>query len=283
MNKVKIICDSTIDLTNDLYKKLDIEIIPLHVNFGTEDFLDGVNITISDLYKKVDEFGELPHTAGISISVFEEYFKKYIDQGMDVIYLGLSSCLSSTFQNAYIAKQSFPDDRIFLVDSKNLSSASGILAIKAAKLRDENKSAAEIAIEIEKMVPNLVGQFVVEDFEYLYKGGRCSGAAKIVGTLLHMHPYLKVVDGKIIVYKKPRGPLKVAIIEQLNELKKDLDNLDKDVVIITHSSEDKAIINWLEKEIRTIPDIKNIYTVHTGAVIGSHCGPGTVAIFYLKK
>lgn len=283
MNKVQIICDSTIDITPELYKKYDIDVIPLHVSFGDEDYLDGQNITLEQLYAKVKEYGELPHTAAVSSAIFEEEFKKFINKGMDVVYVGIGSTLSSAFQSAFIAKQSFPEGRVTLIDSKNLSSASAILAIQAAILRDQGKSAIEIAEEVEKMVPNLVGQFSIEQFEYLYKGGRCSGAAKVVGTLFHIRPFLRVIDGKLLVYKKPRGPMKVAITEQLNGMKEDAPNIDETVVFITHTGMAPGMVEWVQEEVGKIVDPKSIVVTTAGAVIGSHCGPGTLGIIYLKK
>ncbi|MBQ0008797.1 MAG: DegV family protein [Firmicutes bacterium] len=283
MNKVQIICDSTIDITQELCQKYGIDVIPLHVSFGDEDYLDGQNITLEQLYAKVKEYGELPHTAAVSSAIFEEEFKKFIDKGMDVVYVGIGSTLSSAFQSAYIAKQSFPDDRVALIDSKNLSTASAILAIKAAKLRDEGKSAVEIAEEVQKLVPNVVGQFSIEQFEYLHKGGRCSGAAKVVGTLLHIRPFLRVIDGKLLVYKKPRGPMKVAINEQINGMKEDAPNIDETVVFITHTGMAPGMVEWVQEEVGKIVDPKSIVVTTAGAVIGSHCGPGTLGIIYLKK
>lgn len=283
MNKVQIICDSTLDITPELYKKYDIDVIPLHVSFGDEDYLDGQNITLEELYKKVKEYGKLPQTAAVSSAIFEEEFKKFIDKGMDVVYVGIGSTLSSAFQSAYIAKQSFPEGRVALIDSKNLSSASAILAIKAAKLRDEGKSAVEIAEEVQKLQPNIVGQFAIEQFEYLYKGGRCSGAAKVMGTLLHIRPFLRVIDGKLVVYKKPRGPMKVAIMEQLKDFKEDLPNVDQTVVFITHTGMADGMVDLVKAELGKLVDSNCIVETRAGAVIGSHCGPGTLGILYLKK
>ena len=283
MNKVQIICDSTLDITPELYKKYDIDVIPLHVSFGDEDYLDGQNITLEELYKKVKEYGKLPQTAAVSSAIFEEEFKKFIDKGMDVVYVGIGSTLSSAFQSAYIAKQSFPEGRVALIDSKNLSSASAILAIKAAKLRDEGKSAIEIAEEVQKLQPNIVGQFAIEQFEYLYKGGRCSGAAKVMGTLLHIRPFLRVIDGKLVVYKKPRGPMKAAIMEQLKDFKEDLPNVDQTVVFITHTGMADGMVDWVKAELGKLVDPNCIVETRAGAVIGSHCGPGTLGIIYLKK
>ena len=283
MNKVQIVCDSTLDITPELYKKYNLHVIPLHVNFGEEDYIDGQTITLEQLYAKVKECGELPHTAAVSSAIFEEEFKKFIDQGMDVVYVGIGSTLSSAFQSAFIAKQSFPEGRVALIDSKNLSSASAILAIQAAKLRDAGKSAVEIAEEVQKLVPNVIGQFTIEQFEYLYKGGRCSGAAKVMGTLLHIRPYLRVIDGKLVVYKKPRGPMKVAINEQLAGLKEDLPNVDNTVVFITHTGMAPGMVEWVKSEVEKLVDPKCVEVTTAGAVIGSHCGAGTLGILYLKK
>lgn len=283
MNKVQIVCDSTLDITPELYKKYDIDVISLHVSFGGEDYLDGHNITLEQLYKKVKEYGELPHTAAVSSAIFEEEFKKFVDKGMDVVYVGIGSTLSSAFQSAYIAQQSFPEGRVALIDSKNLSSASALLAIQAAKLRDQGKSAVEIAKEVQKLAPKVVGQFTIEQFEYLYKGGRCSGAAKVMGTLLHIRPFLRVIDGKLLVYKKPRGPMKVAINEQINGFKEDFPNIDETAVFITHTGMADGMVDWVKSELGKLVDPKIIHETTAGAVIGSHCGPGTLGIIYMKK
>ena len=283
MNKVKIIADSTVDLSTELYKKYDIDILPLNVSFGEETYQDGVNITPKELFKKVSEKGELPHTSACSPALFEEAFKKYIDKGMDIVYLGLSSTMSTTFQNAFIAKGDFPEDRIFLVDSKNLSSGTGLLVLKAGRLAQEGKSAKEIAEELEKTVPNVVAQFTIEELEYLHKGGRCSGASKIFGHIFHVRPYIKVVDGSMIVYKKPRGPMKVAINEQLADIKSALPNVDQNAVILCHSGLDEELVKYTKTELEKLVDPKCIHVVEAGCVISAHCGKGCVGILYIKK
>ena len=146
MNKVRILVDSCADLTAEMYKKYDIDVVAQNVIFGETTYKDnGEEITLEQLYKKVEETGNLPHTAAVTPGTFDEYFKKTLDAGYDIVYVGLGSKLSTTFQNAHITKQSYPEDRIFLVDSMSLSSGIGLLALKAAKFRDEGLSAKEIA------------------------------------------------------------------------------------------------------------------------------------------
>lgn len=283
MNKVKIIVDSTVDLTEEIYKKYDIDVLPLNINFGEKTYKDGVDIDIKMLFEKVETLGVLPHTSACSPAVFIECFKKYIDQGMDIIFLGLSSTFSTTFQNANIAKAEFPDDRIFLVDSKSLSTGTGLLVLKAARLVKEGKSAKEIAVELEKSVPNVVAQFTIEELEYLHKGGRCSGASKIFGHIFHIRPYIKVIDGQMVVYKKPRGPMKIAVNEQLQDVKDSLDKIDQSTVIITHSLVSDELLEYTKTELGKLVNPKSIIVTTSGCVISAHCGKGCIGILYLKK
>ena len=229
MSKIKIVVDSTVDLSKELYEKWDIDVLPLNVTFGEETYKDGITLTRDELYANVAKFKSLPATSAPGPQAFEEAFRKWLDKGYEIIYVGIGSTLSTAFQSANIAKQMIDSDKLFLVDSKNLSSASGLLAMKAAKLASEGKEAAEIVKILEKDVPNVVAQFSVETLNYLHKGGRCSGTAKVLGHLLHIHPHILVKDGKLIVYKKPRGTMKIAIDGQIEELKKALPNVQMDI------------------------------------------------------
>lgn len=284
MNKIKLIVDSTVDLSKQLYEENDIEVIPFDVNFGEENFKDGVDIDVAKVYEKVKEYGELPHTAAASLMVFEEAFKKWVSQGYDVIYVGIGSLLSSAFNNVRIAAGDLLDKQVFLIDSKSLSSGSGLLALKIAKYIKENKySAKEIAKMVQPLADKVVAQFTVYTLDYLRKGGRCSGAAAVVGNLLHIHPYLRVVDGKLIVYKKVRGPMKIALNEQLNDLKSSLPNIDMDNVMVTHTGMPEGLNEYLVSEVGKLVGNEVVKETTAGAVIGSHCGFGTIGILYIKK
>ena len=282
MAKIKIVVDSTVDLSKDLYEKYDMEIIPLNVSFGEETFKDGVTITRDQLYKDIEKFKSLPATSAPGPQVFEEVFRKYLDQGYEVIYVGIGSTLSTSFQSANIAKNMIDSDKIHLVDSKNLSSASGLLAMKAAKLAKEGVSAEEICKILEKDVPNTVAQFSVETLNYLHKGGRCSGTAKVLGHLLHIHPHILVKDGKLIVYKKPRGTMKIAIDGQIEELKNALPKVQMDNIMITDSGVTDEIREYFVKQVSKLVDPKIIRTTPAGCVIASHCGPGTIGLLFIK-
>lgn len=283
MNKVKIVVDSCADLSKELYEKYQLEVLAQNVTFGRTNYKDGVDITLEELYENVKNFGELPHTAAVSPMDFEECFKKNIEEGYDVVYVGLGDKLSTTFQNAFIAKANCPEDRVFLVNTATLSSGIGLVAMKAAKFRDEGKAAKEIAEICNGFAPKITAQFAVETLDYLHKGGRCSGAKALIGHIFHVHPYLKVVDGSLIIYKKPRGPMQLAINEQINELKAALPNVDLDHIMITHAGADKEIEDYAKAQLSKIVPPECIEITRAGSVIASHCGYGTLGILWINK
>lgn len=285
MNKVKIITDSTSDLGVELAKKYDIEVIPLYVNFGEESYKDGVNITTEELYKLVEQKGELPKTSAIDIVTISETFKKWLDLGYDIVFSGISKQMSRTYENALMAVDELgAKDRIFVVDSMNLSTGIGLTILKACDLRDQGLSAKEIAEKMEEITKMVKAQFGIETMDYLYKGGRCSGVAKVFGTLLKIKPIIFVRDGKMTVGMKPLGKMKVALDKMINMFLEDYKNgkVDKDKVFITHSiafESEKYIRERLEAEVK---DMEIISTV-AGCVISSHCGRGTIGILYITK
>ncbi|MBQ3252921.1 MAG: DegV family protein [Acholeplasmatales bacterium] len=282
MNKVKIFTDSTNDLSPEIIKKLDIEVFPLYVNFGEESYKDGVNITVSELYKEVEKRGVLPKTAAISIGELVELFQKYIDDGYDIVYTGISRQMSRTFENALFAAKEVDENRIFVVDSMNLSTGIGLLLLKACKDRDMGLSAKEIAANIEKNSKLVLSQFAIETMEFLHKGGRCSGITRFVGTLLRIKPIIAVRDGKMSVMKKPIGKMKVALDAMIKQIILDKERLDTNHILITHSVADESceyIKSKLEVE---FPGVDIICT-SAGCVISSHCGKGTIGILYMVK
>lgn len=283
MNKVIIVADSTVDLTPELIKKHNIVTVPLIVRFDEEIYYDNETITPDELYEKVKIKGELPKTAAVAPQTFIDLFKPYIDQGCDILFSGIGAKMSSTIQNAIIASNEFPEGRIFVLDSGNLSTGTGLLILKMCKYRDEGKSAKEIFDLVSPLVTKVSAQFAVDTLEYLHKGGRCSGASKIFGTIFHIHPIIKLVDGGMIVYKKPRGAYKAALNELVNEIKGDYPNVDLDHVFVTHSGMDQNLINYLYEEVSKVVGQDHVYITRAGCVISSHCGPGTIGVLYIKK
>lgn len=279
---IRIITDSTSDLGSELLTKLNIEVIPLSVNFSNSSYLDGIEITTEDLYKKVEEYDELPKTSAIPIPVFEEVFKKYVSMGDEVIYTGISKQMSRTYENAYLASVSVDENKVKVVDSMNLSTGIGLILMKACKYRDQGDSLNVIVEKMNRDVKLVLSQFAIEKMDYLHKGGRCSSIAAIAGKVLKIKPIIAVRDGKMHVQKKPIGKMKIALDAMIKQIIADKDRLDTDCIFITHSIAYEScayIKEILEKE---FPNI-NIYTTLAGCVISSHCGRGTIGILYMVK
>ena len=282
MHKIKLVTDSTSDLSPELIKKHDIEVVPLHVLFKDKQYRDNVDLKTQEMYEIVKETNTLPKTSAASVGEFTEVFSKYLDQGYEILFTGIGKNFSATYQSAFAAKTAIGSDSIYLVDSANLSSGSGLLVLKAAKYRDQGLCASEIKEKLEELVPKVRSQFVIDTLEYLYKGGRLNALSKIFGTMLKIKPIIKVRDGLMAVGKKGRGSVRAAVDIMLNEAFMDKDMIDEDFMMITHSlayENAKYIKERLKAELK----IKNVYETDAGCVISSHCGKGTIGILYILK
>lgn len=277
---VKIITDSTCDLGKELIEKLDLEIISLAVNFGEESYIDSIDITTDTLYEKIKEKKELPKTSAVPILTYADVFKKYIDLGYEIVFTGISKAMSRSYENAIMAAREIAPEKIFIVDSMNLSTGIGLLVLKACKYRDQGDDAKTIAEKLNVDNKRVLSQFAIEKMEHLHKGGRCSSITALAATVLKIKPIIGVRDGKMHVMKKPIGKMKSALDVMIKQILADKDKLDTDHVFITHSHGDEYceyIYNILSKE---LPGIDIICT-KAGCVISTHCGEGTVGILYM--
>lgn len=281
MRNVKIFTDSTCDLSIQMLIDNDISVVPLYITFNSLSYKDSVDMNAAELYDKVDELGILPKTAAATPLDYYNAFRQYIDAGDDIVYIGLSSQLSSTVQNASLAAQRFMTGRVHVIDSINLSTGVGILAMKAVELRNHGLSAHEIAKNIEETVPKVRTTFTIDTYDYLYKGGRCSAMQGIVGSMLKIKPIIKLIDGNNILYDKARGR-KNAISALLREINNDKELLDDSGVFVVHSfaAEDVALI---EHELVNTIGVRDIFVTNAGCVISSHCGKKSLGISYIIK
>lgn len=278
MNKVKIFTDSTCDLSDQLLAENDISVVPLYITFDDASYRDSLDMTTEELYAKVDELGMLPKTSAPTPADFISAFRPYVEDDCDILYIGLSSKLSSTIQNAVLASQEFSEGRVRVIDSLNLSTGIGILVMKAADLQKDWLSAAEIGDKIEQMIPKVKTAFTIDTFEYLYKGGRCSAIQGFLGGMLKIKPITKLEDGKIVLTDKQRGRKK-ALAALLEDIESNKGNLDESRVFVTHSMADEAA-GYLKDELEAM-GIKNVVVTSAGCVISSHCGKETIGIIYL--
>lgn len=287
MGNVVILSDSTCDLAKEMIQERKIEIIPLKVCFGEKDYLDGVEITTSQMYEKVEQLDALPKTAAVTIEEWKNTFKRLVDNGNnDVIYAGIGSKLSSALQNAIIALQDMDEDiakHVYCVDSQNLSTGIGLLILKMCDMRDAGMSAKEIVDHANKIVPCVRAQFSVKDLTFLHKGGRCSGTEKFFGTMLRIRPILRVFDGKIIFSEKIFGKYEKALDFQIADISKNIEHVDTKYLFITHSMADEEatyILDHLPENVKN--KFEHIFVTKAGCVISSHCGKNTIGILYIK-
>jgi len=281
MNKITIFSDSTCDLNKELVEQYNVKIMPLYVTFDEAIYKDGVDITPSELYKKVDELKKLPKTSAASVGDFIELFNKELEEGNDVIMFTISSKFSSTYQNALLAKENVDSSRVEVIDSLNLSTSIGLEILKACKLRDMGKNIHEIKEEIDKIIPKVRCKFAIESLEYLHKGGRCSGASRLFGTLLQLKPVIAVVDGAMQVDAKTRGKRK-ALEYMLTDIIDNKDTVDLDYIMVTHTYADEEALE-LQSRLKEAFPTANVVINNAGCVISSHCGKGTIGILYISK
>ncbi|MEE1218706.1 MAG: DegV family protein, partial [Ruminococcus sp.] len=201
--KVKIISDSTCDLSKELIQKYDIEIVPLYVILGNDTRKDGVDVKPDDIYSYVDKNGTLPSTSAVNIPDYQDVFKYWTEQGYEVVHFGISSDFSSSYNNARLSAEEF--ENVFVVDSRNLSTGQGLVVLHGCEMAQNGASAKEIADECAKITDKVEASFVVNSIDYLYKGGRCSALSAFGANLLQLKPCIEVIDGKMKPGKKYRG------------------------------------------------------------------------------
>lgn len=285
---ITIITDSLNDLTEELLKVVDCKIIPLNVIFPGDDkiYLDGVDITADEIYERVEKSKTLPHTAAITPSIFIQYFKEELDKGNQVFYTGTGSGISSTFQNAVIAKEELdPENKLIaLTDSKTLSTGIGLLLLKARKAINEGNDLFKVKEIVDSYVDKLSVKFCIDILDYLYKGGRCGALSYLFGKVLHIHPLIKVEDNKLKVAEKPRGKYEKAMDLQIEEFKKDLKYIDMDYLFITHSGpKDCKDYQYIYDRIKDYIPEGHLFVTRAKATVSCHCGPRTIGILYIKN
>lgn len=276
---MQIVTDSTADLSPELIKQYNITVIPLLATIGDKTYYDGVDLTPKELFELVEQYQTLPKTAAPTVGDFAKAFQAAND---DVLYIGLSSALSATIQNAKLASQ-YVTHRVEVIDSRQLSTGIGLLVLKAADLREQGYSLADVAAQIASLVGHVHTSFVIDTLKYLYMGGRCSAMQTFASTTLRIRPIIEVrPDGSLGVKKKIRGKRQKALDSMLEDFSADVDRLDRTRVAITHTGCDEDA-DYLAEEIRRIADPKEIIITRAGCVISSHCGPGTIGILYLTN
>lgn len=281
---VKVIADSTCDLSKDLIEKYDVTIVPLHIILGEEDHLDGVDITPDEIYWWSDAHNTTPKTAAVSMDAAVEALRPYVEAGQDVIIFSIAGGMSTTSNVMRLAVVELEAaDRVSIIDSANLSTGIGLQVIEAACMAKEGKSLAEITTAIEALKPKVRASFVVDTLTYLHRGGRCSGLAAMAGGVLKLHPRIVVKDGVMGADKKYRGKMNAVLLNYAKDLEPMLLKAKTDRVFITHSGCEQEAIDSIKQYLEGLHRFDEILVTRAGGVISSHCGPGTLGVLFIEE
>ncbi len=278
-----ITADSTCDLPDYLVQENDIVILPLSILLGENSYLDGIEIHPKDIYEHVAKTGELPKTAAVTPQQYTDVFKQITDDGKAVVHIGLSSAISSSYQNAVVAASEF--DNVYCVDSKSLCTGMGLLVLKACDLRNKKFDAKKIARRLEGLVSKVHTTFVLDSLEYLHKGGRCSAVARFGANVLGLKPSIAVSTetGRLDVAKKYRGKIDIVYKQYISDCLQNSNKIDKTRVVIANSGGVNPDIIAYAKGIAEGRGFKQIITADAGCTISSHCGPKTLAVFFMEE
>ena len=282
MEKITISTDSTADLSKDLIEKNNITIAPLHVLLGENDHKDGIDIMPEDIFNYVKENNELPKTSACSVAEYIEIFTKLLNDNDYVIHFTISSKCSSTYNNAVLAANEF-DGKVKIIDSLHLSTGQGLLVLKACDMVKEGKSFNEIVSNVEELKNKVQTSFVVDTVDYLYKGGRCTAAARIASKILNIHPSITMKNGTLGVKKNYHGNLKKSLEGYSHDLALEYKSYDKKRVFITHSCCSDEIVNSVIDIVKKEFNFEEIIVTVAGSVVTSHCGQGTLGILFITE
>lgn len=281
---VKIISDSTCDLSPELLTRYEIDILPLHILLGDQEFEDGKNITPDQIYAWSDANKTTPKTSAPAMADAIELFRPYVTAGREIVCFSISSSMSTSGNVMRLAAEELgASEQITVIDSANLSTGIGLLVVEAAIMAKKNRTASEIVSEIEKLKPNVRASFVVDTLTYLYRGGRCNAVAAMAGGVLKLHPKIVVKDGAMNASKKYRGKIASVILSYVKDMEKDLKNARPERVFITHSGCDREIVETVRAYLKELGIFEEILETRAGGVVSSHCGPGTLGVLYIAK
>lgn len=279
---VKIIADSTCDLSRELLEKYDVDILPLYIILGDREYEDGSGISPDEIYRWSDEQKTTPKTSACSLEKTLETFRSVLDEGREIVCFSISDSMSTSGNVMRMAAEELgASDRVHVVNSENLSTGIGLMVIEAAILARQGRTAAEIVRHVEALRPRVRASFVVDTLVYLHRGGRCSGLAALLGGTLKLHPRILVENGRMIPGKKYRGRMSHVLMHYATEMENELRAAKPDRVFITHSGCDEADVEAVRSYLQSLNHFSEILITRAGGVISSHCGPGTLGVLFI--
>lgn len=282
MEKIKILSDSTCDLTPEEVKELGVELVPVEIILGNDAFFDGEGIDARGVLDFVKRTGQLPKTTATNSERFKEYFSKYQKEGYKIIHFNISSKASAMYNNAKAAAEELGGD-ICVVDSKALSSGQGLEIMKTCDLIKEGKTYEEICEYLKTLPDRVQTSFVVDTLEFLHKGGRCSLAAMIGAKMLKLHPHISMIDGQLKAKKKYAGNLKKCLSAYIKDLAAEYTSYDKTRCFITHSPSDREYVDYTIGLVKELFDFNEVLESEAGSTVTSHCGENTIGLLFIVE
>ncbi len=278
---IKIVSDSTCDLSPDILEAHQISLVPLTVVKDGVDYKDGVTITPDQIFAHVAAGGDLCSTSANSVGEYAEEFAKYADNYDGVLHITIGSGFSSCYQNACIAAEEFSNVQV--VDSRNLSTGQGLVVLEACRLAKECASLDELHDRVQAFTEKVEASFLIDKLNYLAKGGRCSSAQALGANLLNLKPCIDVKDGRMGVSKKYRGKYAKCLATYVQERLADRDDIRRDVLFVTKTSVTAEEYDAVMAAVKEYGHFETVYETTAGCTVSCHCGPETLGVLFVRK
>lgn len=274
---VKVVTDSTCDLPRALIEKWGIVVVPLHVRFGAESYLDGVDLSADEFYSKLTSSQVLPTTAAPAPGIFADTYTKLLTEGHEVVSLHISSKLSATYSSALNGRDHVgPGKPVEVIDTLSASLGLGLLVLRAAMAAREGGKRGEIAQAVKERIPDVRLYGAFDTLHYLHKGGRIGRASALLGSLLNLKPIVLVHDGEVHPLTKVRTRAKAA--DKLIELVAAAKVEDIGVMHATTPAD----LDELAKRVSAVAPGKDVIRTQFGPVLGTYVGPGVLGVTFLE-
>lgn len=281
MSRIKITGDSTIDLSKELMEQYKVDTLPLYINMGEDSFQDGVTVSPDDIYAYVTKTGILPKTAAPSVGDYLAFFSQRKKDCDALIHFNISSEFSSAHQNAMIAAQEIGG--VYPVDSRNLSTGTGLLVLEAGEMAEKGIEAEKIVREIETLIPKVEASFIINRLDYLAKGGRCSSLVAMGANVLQLRPVILVKEGKMEVGKKFRGSYNDCMAKYIKSKLQGRNDIRLKRIFITHTTCPDDTLALAEQTVRECQKFGEILETKASCTISTHCGESTLGVLFIRE
>ena len=278
---IKIISDSTCDLSPEQVKNLNIALAPLTVVKDGESFQDNVTITPAEIFAHVAAGGSLCSTSAYNIADYQDLFSRYADDYDGILHISLGSGFSASHQNARLAAEEFSNVRV--VDSQNLSTGQGLVVLYACEKAKTCESLDALYEDVQAYAPRVEASFLLDQLAYMVKGGRCSAAAALGANLLNLKPCIEVKDGKMSVVKKYRGKYAQVLASYVKDRLADREDIIRERLFLTYSPVSEECLEVVKEAIAEHGHFEEVLETTAGCTVSCHCGPDTLGVLFIRK